>query len=58
MSGQAQLILSMLLIVAGISGLIYSLVILEQCQKIIAKMQRRSKKYIKALDKSIKDYQK
>jgi len=58
MSGQAQLILSMLLIVAGISGLIYSLVILEQCQKIITKMQRRSKKYIKALDKSIKDYQK
>jgi predicted PurR-regulated permease PerM len=58
MSGQSQLILSMLLIVAGISGLIYSLVILEQCQKIIKKMQRRSKKYIKALDKSIKSYQK
>jgi len=58
MQGQTQLILSMLLIVAGISGLIYSLVILEQCQKIIKKMQRRSKKYIKALDKSIKSYQK
>lgn len=56
MSGQAQLILSMLLIVAGVSGLIYSVVLARQCQKIIAKMQRRSKKYIKALDKSIKNY--
>lgn len=50
--------IAMLLIITGIGGLIYSMVLLQDCKKIINKMQKRSKKYIKALDKSIKSYQK
>jgi len=56
MSGQLQLFLSMGLIVFGVSCLIYSVKLTRDCQKIIKRMQRRSKKYIKAIDKSLADY--
>jgi archaellum component FlaG (FlaF/FlaG flagellin family) len=53
MSGQTQLIISMI-ITAGVAGaLVYCVVLTRECQKIINKMQRQSKRYIKALDKSI-----
>jgi|MDTC01.1.fsa_nt_gb uncharacterized membrane protein len=58
MQGQIEMTIAMLLIITGIGGLIYSMVLLQDCKKIINKMQKRSKKYIKALDKSIKSYQK
>jgi xanthine/uracil permease len=58
MQGQTQLIISMVLIAFGAGCLVYSIQLTRECQQIIAKMQKRSKKYIKALDKSIKSYQK
>ena len=56
MSGQTQLIFSMFLIVVAVSGLVYSVVLLQQCQKIIKRMKKRSNWYIKQIDKSLKDY--
>jgi uncharacterized membrane protein len=58
MQGQIEMTIAMLLLIVGIGGLLYSVVLLQDCKKIINKMQKRSRKYIKALDKSIKSYQK
>jgi len=49
MSGQTQLIFSMFLIVVAVSGLVYSVVLLQQCQKIIKKMKKRRKKINKKI---------
>ena len=58
MQGQIEMTIAMLLLIVGIGGLLYSVVLLQDCKKIINKMQKRSRKYIKALDKSIRSYQK
>lgn len=58
MQGQIEMTIAMLLLIVGVGGLLYSVVLLQDCKKIINKMQKRSRKYIKALDKSIKSYQK
>ena len=58
MQGQIEMTIAMLLLIVGIGGLLYSVVLLQDCKKIINKMQKRSRKYIKSLDKSIRSYQK
>ena len=58
MQGQIEMTIAMLLLIVGVGGLLYLVVLLQDCKKIINKMQKRSRKYIKSLDKSIRSYQK
>ena len=56
MTEQTQLIVSIALMLMGIGGLLYAVVLLNDCQKIIKRMKRRSNWYIRQIDKSLKDY--